>query len=121
MNNFFRCFVDPALFDPALDFAVREWARRDGAVRRRIDAADTRRIKAATAMFARFGYSPADADARARILYFMQLGYHALEVKESVDTRMSRIEPYMRGFTGQEPDPQAIADFDAFARRTLAE
>ena len=29
--NFFRCFIDPRLFDRDLDFAVREWARRDDA------------------------------------------------------------------------------------------
>ena len=114
--NFFRCFIDPELFDRGLDFAVREWSRRDKAVRAAIDAADARRIAAATAMFARFGYDTADADARARILYFMQLGYHALEVAEPMSLRMSRLEPYMRGFLGIDPDPDAIADFAAFAQ-----
>jgi len=109
--NFFRCFVDVSRFDRGLDFAIREWARRDEALRARVDRADTDRINAAKAAFERHGYSEIDADARARILYFMQLGYHALEVHEDVATRMSRLVPYMRGFTGGEPDPQAIADF----------
>ena len=28
-SNFFRCFIDPALFDRGLDFAVRAWARQN--------------------------------------------------------------------------------------------
>lgn len=118
--NFFRCFIDPAQFDQGLDFAVREWARRDEAVRQRIDAADAARLDAVTAMFERHGYSPGDADARARILYFMQLGYHALDLREPMDVRMSRIEGYVRGFTGQAPDAFAIATFRAFVNRLRA-
>lgn len=106
--NFFRCFLDPNLFDQGLDFAVREWSRRDDTLRTRIDAADATRVAAVTSMFERFGYSSEDADARARILYFMQLGYHALEVREPIATRVNRLAPYLRGFTGQEPDPQAV-------------
>ena len=109
--NFFRCFIDPSRFDRGLDFAVREWSRRDEALRARIDAADAARLDAVTAMFARHGYSAADADARARILYFMQLGYHALDVREPMSERMARVEPYLTGFIGHRPDPGAMADF----------
>lgn len=112
--NFFRCFIDPSKFDRGLDFAVREWSRRDGELRARVDRADADRIEAVINLFQQFEYDPADADARARILYFMQLGYHALEVREDIQTRMSRIEPYILGFTGKQADPAAIADFLAF-------
>jgi AcrR family transcriptional regulator len=108
--NFFRCFLDPSQFDKGLDFAVREWSRRDEALRARVDAADAARLTAVTAMFARHGYSATDADARARILYFMQLGYHALDVREPIAERIARIEPYLRGFIGSDPDPKAMAD-----------
>ncbi|MEM6589629.1 MAG: TetR/AcrR family transcriptional regulator [Pseudomonadota bacterium] len=113
--NFFTCFIAPTLFDRGLDFAVREWARRDTSVRRRIDAADALRIEAVTAMFTRHGYKASDADTRARILYFMQLGYHALDVREDMDVRLSRVEGYVRGFTGEEPDPRDLDNFLAFA------
>ena len=114
--NFFRCFLDPDLFDRGLDFAIREWSRRDGAVRQRIDGADAARLQAIAAMFERFGYSAADADTRARILYFMQLGYHALEVREPMDARLARLDGYLRGFTGVEPDALAVARFRDFVR-----
>lgn len=112
--NFFRCFIDPELFDQGLDFAVREWARRDAGLRARVDAADEERLAAVIAMFDRFGYAAEDADARARILYFMQLGYHALEVRETMATRMSRLAQYIRGFTGHDADPDALAAFLAY-------
>ncbi|MDG1415802.1 MAG: TetR/AcrR family transcriptional regulator [Alphaproteobacteria bacterium] len=112
--NFFSCFLDPDLFDRGLDFAVREWSRRDGAVRQRIDAADATRLRAVSAMFERFDFPEEDADTRARILYFMQLGYHALEIREPMEARIGRIEGYLRGFTGVEPDARALAEFRAF-------
>ncbi len=111
--NFFRCFVNPAHFDSGLDFAVREWSRRDEALRARVDAADSARIAAVTEMFARHGYEAAEADARGRILYFMQLGYHALDVREPIETRLARVAPYLKGFTGEDPDPDALAGFVA--------
>ncbi|PWJ13776.1 TetR/AcrR family transcriptional regulator [Jannaschia seohaensis] len=112
--NFFRCFLDPDLFDRGLDFAVREWSRRDGAVRQRIDAADRARLAAVTGMFARHGYAPGEADARARILYYMQLGYHALEVREPMAERVGRLDDYLLGFTGRVPDPEPVAALRAF-------
>lgn len=118
--NFFTCFVDDSLFDQALDFAVRDWARTDDTVRAKIDAADARRLGAVTAMFTRDGYPPAEADARARILYYMQLGYHALDVREDTETRLSRIDAYLAGFTGRDIDPGTAKAFIARARQLLA-
>jgi len=69
--NFFRCFVDQTKFDRGLDFAIREWSRRDEAIRGRLDDADKSRIAALTDSFARNGFDAINADARARILYFM--------------------------------------------------
>lgn len=119
--NFFRCFLDPGLFDQGLDFAVREWSRRDGQVRKRIDLADSARIGAVAGMFARFGYGPYEADTRARILYFMQLGYHALDQTEPMDQRLARTRGYLRAFTGTEPDEGEVAALRAFVEaKTLS-
>ena len=112
--NFFRCFIDPELFDRGLDFAVREWSRRDGAVRQRINLADKTRLAAVAHMFERHGFSAYDADIRARIIYFMQLGYHAMEVHEPMEERLNRLEGYLRGFTGEQPDAEVIEAFIAF-------
>lgn len=112
--NFFRCFIDPGLFDQRLDFAVREWSRRDGSVRRVIDQADDTRVAAVAAMYRRYEYSDYEADARARILYFMQLGYHALDQREPMRIRVGRMEGYLLGFTGRAPDPVETAELATF-------
>ena len=117
--HFFRCFIDPELFDQRLDFAVREWARNDGTVRSRIDRADKRRLSAIASMFARHGYGEYEADVRARILYFMQLGYHALDHSEPMEERISRLEGYLLGFTGREALPAEVEAMRAFARHNL--
>ena len=114
--NFFRCFLDPSHFDHGLDFAIREWARRDDALRGQVEKADRARLQAVRDMFLRFDYTAVDADARARILYFMQLGYHALEVREPMRVRLSRVGPYVEGFTGRPVDQAALQDFVAFVK-----
>lgn len=113
--NFFRCFVDDSLFDTRLDFAVREWARRDPKVRTRIDAADKARLNAIMDMYVRMGYAAPEADARARVLYFMQLGYHALDVRETMQTRVRRVPAFLECFTGVEPSEAAVREFTQFA------
>jgi len=117
--NFFECFIDPELFDPGLDFAIREWARRDDSLRRRVEAADTARLDAIASMFARYGYTPDAADIRARILYFQQLGYHALDQREPLDRRLSRVAGYLEGFTGVTAKPAEVERLAAFARDKL--
>jgi AcrR family transcriptional regulator len=117
--NFFRCFIDSALFDRGLDFAVRAWARQDAAVRLSVDAADRARLLALEAMFMRHGCDAVEADWRARMIYFMQLGYHALEVQETIEVRISRLPGYLEGFTGRVPRQAVIDDFGAFAGQYL--
>jgi AcrR family transcriptional regulator len=112
--NFFRSFIEGGRFDPGLDFAIREWARRNEAVRAAIDAADAARLRAVRGIFARHGFGEADADARARIVYFMQLGYHALDVREDMETRMARVASYLHGFTGQLAGADDMNGFFAY-------
>ena len=115
--NLFRCFLNPDSFNYQLDFAVREWARRSGSVRRIVDQSDETRLNAIREMFERFGYEKSDAVTRARILYYMQIGYYALELHEPLERRLSFVPGYLRGFTGEEPLPEEIAALAAFARR----
>lgn len=113
--NVHRCVVDRALFDTALDFAIRDWARRSGPVRRVLDQSDARRLEALTKMFQRYGYAPEDALTRARVLYYMQIGYDLAQLAEPVEARLAMVPHYLRVFTGQEPDADELAEFRAFA------
>lgn len=114
LSNFFRCFVDRNGFDAGLDFAVREWARRDENVRARIDRADAARLRAVTGMFLRHDFPATEADIRARVVYYMQIGYHALELRENFETRLNRAGGFLEAFTGQAPTSAELEDFARF-------
>ncbi|SDD42019.1 TetR/AcrR family transcriptional regulator [Ruegeria marina] len=121
LNNFFRCIVDPNGFNHPLDFAVREWARRDGGVRRVIDRSDEIRTSALMKMFEAHGYDPSEADIRARVLYYQQIGYYALDLKETLEERLSRAALYLYAFTGVHPLPEEVEDFKVFARQVASQ
>jgi AcrR family transcriptional regulator len=109
--NVFRCWVNPAIFSPRLDFAVREWARRSAKVRKALDRSDRERTEALKAMFVRFGYEDENAFVRARVLYYMQIGYYALDIREPIEARLSLTPHYLKAFTGV---PASEAELDAF-------
>jgi len=117
--NLFECFIDPAQFDPRLDFAVREWARRSPQIRARLDAADEARISAIREMFLRHGFEETEAFTRARIIYFMQIGYYALVEHEPFESRFALLQPYLAAFTSEEPDPGEMWEFLERARKLL--
>ena len=114
--NVFRLFLDRDLFDPRLDFAVRDWARRDGSVRRALDAADAGRLGALAAMFERHAYGQEEAETRARVLYWMQVGYYALDLREPLEGRLARVPGYLLALTGREPAPGEVEALARFGR-----
>ncbi|MEX0278300.1 MAG: TetR/AcrR family transcriptional regulator [Ruegeria sp.] len=118
--NVHRCVVNTALFDTALDFAVRDWARKSGKVRRILDQSDAKRLKALHAMFARYGYSEIEAETRARVLYYMQIGYDLAQLNEPMETRISMVPHYLYVFTGVEPKPQEVEEFSAYSQHHWA-
>lgn len=115
--NVFECWVDEQLYDPGLDFAVREWARRSPKVRGLVDKADNERVMAVAGMFERHGYERTEAFIRARVLYFMQVGYYALELREPMDLRLSYLEAYIRSFTGTDASARELNRFRSLARQ----
>ncbi len=112
--NLFDCWLDPELFDTRFEFAVRSWALQSEEVAAEIKAADQQRLEAITAMFTRFGYPPAEADARARTVYLTQIGYISMQTVEAPDVRMPRVAHYVEIFTGKPAQPRELARF--FAR-----
>jgi AcrR family transcriptional regulator len=114
--NVFRCVVNAQLFDTALDFAVRDWARRDAEVQAALHRSDARRIEALAAMFEQFDYIAPEAVARARVLYFMQIGYDLAQTREAPQKRLALLPAYLQVFTGQPARPEEIASFIDYAR-----
>ncbi len=113
--NIFKCTVDPSLFDNALDFAIRDWARRSGKVRHILDQSDETRLAALTAMFERFSYETADAQTRARVLYYMQIGYEEADLNEPLGQRMLLVPNYLKVFTGRDAKQSEIDSFTEYA------
>ncbi|MGR3760343.1 TetR/AcrR family transcriptional regulator [Roseobacteraceae bacterium NS-SX3] len=115
--NVFRCIANPELFNTALDFAVRDWARRSGPVRNLLDQSDARRVEALTAMFLRYGYPDLEAQTRAKVLYYMQLGYDMAGLNESHAHRLKMTPEYLKVFTGREPQPGELEEFADYTSR----
>ncbi|WP_459090199.1 TetR/AcrR family transcriptional regulator [Mesorhizobium sp. A556] len=111
--NVFECWLDASLFDPQLDFAVRAWSRLSAEVRRVVNEEDDARVAAVCAMFKRYGYEDTEAYVRARVLYFVQIGYYSLEIDEPVRSRLSLVPAYLRTHTGKDP---LEGEVEVFAR-----
>ena len=114
MLNVFDCWLNPDLFDSQFEFAVRSWALQSPEVLEEVRAADQARVEALSAMFRRFGYDEASADARARTTYLVQIGYISMQAREEIAVRMKRIPEYNAIYTGRTPEPRELARF--FAR-----
>lgn len=115
--NIFRCNIDAALFDNRLDFAIRDWARRSDRVNQVLKQGDDARMAALSAMFERFEVPPVEAKARARVIYYMQLGYDDANLGETLEERLAMVPSYLVVFTGQRASDDEIAAFAAYARR----
>ncbi|NRB21098.1 MAG: TetR/AcrR family transcriptional regulator [Rhodobacteraceae bacterium] len=113
--NVWRCTANPDLFNTSLDFAVRDWARRSGPVRHLLDQSDTRRVEALTQMFQRYEFPEVEALARAKALYYMQLGYDMAGLNETGAYRLMMTPEYLKVFTGCEPQPGELEDFTAYS------
>lgn len=114
--NVFECWLDKRVYDPHLDFAIRDWARRDSSVRKRLERAEAIRIDALTEMYAYHGYSPRNAEIQAKTLYFMQVGYYALEVDETIEERLEYVNDYVRAFSGSTATKEELERFSSYAR-----
>ena len=62
---------------------------------------DAQRLDALTRMFQRFDYPKLEAVARARLLYYMQIGYDDARLGEPMSARNALMPAYLVGFTGQ--------------------
>ena len=107
--NVFTCWTAGSPFDPRLDFAMREWSRRDVALHHIVLAADAACVDAIASLLQKHGYEEKDAFVRARIMYFTQIGYYALELDETEEERLRYTANYVYIFTGVVPMPEQIA------------
>ena len=109
--GFFEICVDTTQFDPRLDLAIREWARRSEQVRELLDQEDQARIDSLRRFYIRFGYPMPEALIRARVLYYSQIGFYALDVAEPLATRLGYSGAYYQCFTGQPLEESTAEQF----------
>ncbi len=119
--HIFECWVDPALFDPRLDAAVRSWGQVDAAIRAVVDQADDQRVDAVTRMFLRYDYPQDEAFIRARVLYFTQIGHFTLGMRDDREMRLRLLRPYLLSFTGRQASDEEIEAFETLMRRVQLE
>ncbi len=116
--SLFQVWVDKAPFDPCLDHAMRDWARRSPEIRETVEAEDDSRVEAIARFFRANGYEKTEAFIRARVIYFTQVSYDSMGIEEPMTKRMSYLNAYFRCFTGMEIDEDTARAYrKAFARR----
>lgn len=103
-HQVFQIWVEEKGFSPAWDSAMRDWARVSPHVAAAVTAVDAERISVFQTMFADAGLSEEAALIRARILYYHQVGYYALDVHESRKQRQELMSIYQAALTGLDPD-----------------
>ena len=116
--DLFSVWVDHSRFSFRLDQAIRDWGRRDQVVGEILSKEDDDRGEAIAAFYERHGYAHPESFIRARVIYFTQLSYYALNITEPMEKRVSYLAAYFQCFTGRDID-QRVAD--EFTRRFLAE
>lgn len=88
-------------FSPAYDSAMREWARQSHKVARTVHKIDDKRIAMFTRIFRAKGCDEEEAFIRARVTYFHQVGYYAMEIKESQSKRLELQSLYKKVLFGE--------------------
>ena len=113
MDEFVRLvhlWVDESEFHPALESAMRDWARTSEAVSAVVKAVDEERIAYIKRIFLDFGYGEDEAFIRARITYFHQVGYYTIGYNETLDARMALLPMYVYVLTGKS-SPEQLAEY----------
>jgi AcrR family transcriptional regulator len=95
-------WVDENEYDPQWDGAVRDWARTSKTVRKVVEAVDQKRITVLEEIFRHIGYQGKEANVRARVMYYHQVGYYAMGVRESQRERRALIPFYKKALTGRD-------------------
>ncbi len=90
---------DPAY--PTFDMAVRFWARKSPEVARLVRKIDEEWISLFQETFEAHGEDKMTAFARARVIYFHQIGYNALALGESLEDRLVLAPYYHHVLTGR--------------------
>lgn len=79
-------------FSPRLDLAIREWSKSAKPIAKEMHLADDLRLRLLQQSFIEMGYDEDESLVRARITYMHQIGYYAMQFRESIAER-KRYQP----------------------------
>jgi AcrR family transcriptional regulator len=100
LNAINRLWIDENEYDPKWDGAVRDWARTSTAVLKVVESVDNQRVAILERVFLDLGYKGMDAHIRARVMYYHQVGYYALGIRESRKRRLELLPYYVKVLSG---------------------
>lgn len=89
-------------YDSRFDLAVRAWGHSDERAARAVERVDARRTSTLTKMFKALGCNGPEAEIRARVFYFHQIGYYSIGVKQSIAERRRLAPVYLKILIGSE-------------------
>jgi AcrR family transcriptional regulator len=95
-------WIQESDYDPKWDGAVRDWARNSPNASKAVRAVDERRIGIIERIFEHLGYEGNDALVRARVTYYHQVGYYAMDVRETRNRRSELLPFYVKVLTGRD-------------------
>ncbi|MGV7120354.1 TetR/AcrR family transcriptional regulator [Sphingopyxis sp. 550A] len=99
----FETWMTESAYDPIYDSAVRAWAHGADEAAAAVRRVDDLRIALLKRIFLRFGYDEDRAFIRARVTYFHQVGYQAMEIKETAEQRRALSALYREILVGDPP------------------
>lgn len=97
---FFGVWVLERNFDPAYDSAVRNWARTSPNIATVMTKVEVERIGILWGIMKQFGYADEEAMMRARVTYYHQVGYYALNIHEPTAKRVALAPDYAKVLVG---------------------
>jgi AcrR family transcriptional regulator len=104
-----RVLVTEEAFDPDHDNAIRDWAHGSAATAAVLAEVEEFRIAQLRGVFAALGFPGRQADIRARVAYYHQVGYNAMRVREPREQRLRNVPFYAEILT----DSRALAHLDS--------
>lgn len=108
LHDFIEVWLKASEFDPNYDSAVRDWARASPQVAQLVRETDDSRIGVLRSIFATMGCDEEEAEVRARVTYYHQVGYYALRIVEPISLRRALFPTYFKALAGRPMRPVRV-------------
>jgi AcrR family transcriptional regulator len=120
LTELIELWVGEGIESPAFGMAIRTWARGDARVEEVMHRVDNEWINLVQLLFSPEMYDESERLVRARVVYFHQVGYHALALREPREERLRLIPYYYKVLTGREPSANLLNAIRAMEKRESA-